>query len=546
MSELRIVRGNSFKTRIKVHALNPDMTEMNDFSLLDCTNIELFVLRAYKAVRIRSWEIHSDDEIDITWDAPFCMNLGIYGLEIRGRLDGVAWRFANRDLFTTVETTQEGNIPEGSFIADGDYEMEADFVLVLRVGAVQSDWAVDDQSDPAYIKHKPDLDLYAQKTWIQQQGYITSETDPTVPAWAKQPHKPTYTAQEVGALPDTTVIPTALSQLSQDSTHRVVTDAQLSQIEFDHNKLDGTILDVVDIKAKIPAAASSSNQLADKAWVSANAGGSVIVDVDASNIEDNMKIIAGSEIYDAVIAGLNAGKTVYLRLTNNSDFPYILPMISRGQTNIIFSQFCYEATTRAAVVYVYSDSAVIFAYLLNLYEKPTTGIPKADLSANVQTSLGKADTAYQKPSGGIPKIDLASAVQTSLGKADTALQAETLFLNSAAYTINSADLANWNGKADKVPVVNHGTGSTTLAIAPNTFHVWGTVSALNITLTAPTDSNVVNLYSFQFTSGSTPTNLTLPSGVQWPKDNELTVEADTVYEINIRDNKATWSGWEVV
>ena len=111
MSELRIVRGNSFKTRIKVHALNPDMTEMSDFSLLDCTNLELFVLRAYKAVRIRSWEIHSDDEIDITWDAPFCMNLGIYGLEIRGRLDGVAWRFANRDLFTIVETTQEGNIP---------------------------------------------------------------------------------------------------------------------------------------------------------------------------------------------------------------------------------------------------------------------------------------------------------------------------------------------------------------------------------------------------------------------------------------------------
>ena len=29
------------------------------------------------------------------------------------------------------------------------------------------------------------------------------ETDPTVPAWAKQPQKPTYTAAEVGALPDT-------------------------------------------------------------------------------------------------------------------------------------------------------------------------------------------------------------------------------------------------------------------------------------------------------------------------------------------------------
>lgn len=37
---------------------------------------------------------------------------------------------------------------------------------------------------------------------------IQTETDPTVPSWAKQSLKPTYTASEVGALPDTTTIPT--------------------------------------------------------------------------------------------------------------------------------------------------------------------------------------------------------------------------------------------------------------------------------------------------------------------------------------------------
>jgi len=35
-------------------------------------------------------------------------------------------------------------------------------------------------------------------------GFLTSETDPTVPSWAKQNSKPTYTAAEVGALPDNT------------------------------------------------------------------------------------------------------------------------------------------------------------------------------------------------------------------------------------------------------------------------------------------------------------------------------------------------------
>lgn len=50
-------------------------------------------------------------------------------------------------------------------------------------------------------------------------GYITgyTETDPTVPSWAKASSKPTYTASEVGALPSSTVIPSKTSDLTNDS-----------------------------------------------------------------------------------------------------------------------------------------------------------------------------------------------------------------------------------------------------------------------------------------------------------------------------------------
>lgn len=73
-------------------------------------------------------------------------------------------------------------------------------------------------------------------------GYLTGETDPTVPAWAKQPSKPTYTASEVGALPDNTVIPSKTSDLSNDSNF--ISDS--SYVHTDNNftgslksKLDG-------------------------------------------------------------------------------------------------------------------------------------------------------------------------------------------------------------------------------------------------------------------------------------------------------------------
>lgn len=56
------------------------------------------------------------------------------------------------------------------------------------------------------------------------------------------------------------------------------------------------------------------------------------------------------------------------------------------------------------------------------YQLPATGIPKAELSEQVQTSLEKADTAYQLPSGGVPYDELSQSVQDSLDKADTAYQ----------------------------------------------------------------------------------------------------------------------------
>lgn len=43
------------------------------------------------------------------------------------------------------------------------------------------------------------------------------EIDPTVPDWAKQPEKPKYTADEVGALPKDTEIPAKTSDISNDS-----------------------------------------------------------------------------------------------------------------------------------------------------------------------------------------------------------------------------------------------------------------------------------------------------------------------------------------
>ena len=49
----------------------------------------------------------------------------------------------------------------------------------------------------------------------------TEESDPTVPEWAKQPHKPSYTAQEIGALPATTHIPSTADDVNAEPSGTV-------------------------------------------------------------------------------------------------------------------------------------------------------------------------------------------------------------------------------------------------------------------------------------------------------------------------------------
>lgn len=100
---------------------------------------------------------------------------------------------------------------------DTDKEIEethADVILDLisRVDTLEKEPISEEQIEKS-------VKSYLEKNPIE-------EADPTVPAWAKAEEKPTYTAEEVGALPDTTEIPKNLSDLQDDAEHRTVTDTE--------------------------------------------------------------------------------------------------------------------------------------------------------------------------------------------------------------------------------------------------------------------------------------------------------------------------------
>lgn len=83
--------------------------------------------------------------------------------------------------------------------------------------------------------------------------------------------------------------------------------------------------------------------------------------------------------------------------------------------------------------------------------------------------------------------------------------------------------------------------SVTQALTADVFYVFGEVTSLTVTLTAAPADGYAHEYHFRFTSGSTATTLTLPSGVTMPSG--FTVEASKTYEISIVDNYGTYVAW---
>ena len=98
-------------------------------------------------------------------------------------------------------------------------------------------------------------------------------------------------------------------------------------------------------------------------------------------------------------AGGGGGTTDYTQLTN---MPQIGGQTLVGNKSLSELGIAAESDIPTKVSDLLDDSGH--------YTKPSGGIPSTDMSSEIQTSLGKADTAYQKPGTGIPATDMASGV----------------------------------------------------------------------------------------------------------------------------------------
>lgn len=296
------------------------------------------------------------------------------------------------------------------------------------------------------------------KTWEELNWVSAVAAD--VYGWAKADTKPTYTAAEVGALPDTYIPPNQTAQQVGADPAGTAASA-VSQHNTDATSHNDLRLALQELSDRINAALDSDDTTLDQmsevvAYIKSNK--SMIDAITTSKV--NVSDIVNNLTTDISNKPLSAAQGVALKELIDALSNSMTAYRTAAAQDIIDSGKVDKVTGKGLSSNDYTDAAKAKVDALapvatsgnydDLTNKPTIPAPVTEQTVS-GWGFTKNTGTYSKPTGGIPKTDLAAAVQASLGKADTALQEHQ---SLAAYrTAVEQDIID-NGKQDKITSTN--------------------------------------------------------------------------------------------
>ena len=198
------------------------------------------------------------------------------------------------------------------------------------------------------------------------------------------------------------------------------------------------------INAKIPAAASAQNQLADKQFVNQSIQTATAVFRGTYNLVSDLHLEVGASRADIIealgstISGADNNDYCFVQIPTATATPTEIAAIDRYKFN--GSAWAYEYTLNNSGFTAAQWDAINSTITSGLVSKLTALPTNAELTIllngkqaviadleTIRTGAAAGATAYQKPGTGIPDTDLSSGVQTSLQKADVAAPQATTY-----------------------------------------------------------------------------------------------------------------------
>jgi hypothetical protein len=340
------------------------------------------------------------------------------------------------------------------------------------------------------LSNKPSInsvELSGNKTsadlGLQPAGsYLTIEVDPTVPAWAKESTKPTYTASEVGAV--AIIGDTMTGDLTFEGAGIIDVDyIDANTGATSSNKVGRLRWNNTDKCWEYDASANSTNQIGQEAWARVrNETGSQIDNGTAVYITGaagNRPTVAKAQ------ANSESTSLKYLGLTTDD-----IPHNEDGFVTVIGTVRGVNTNSYTAGDVLYLSDTVAGGFRTTRPDAPNTTV----VIGMVKVKSGTGQIAVQSRT--LPTVERLSNVYTSrLTSADTLKYSGTRWENSTTDVYKT--YAGFVNRTDSTLSVN-ASGVVTLAPAVTSFTVYvdGTKKTLsnNQTVTVTSDQTITYVY----------------------------------------------------
>ena len=273
---------------------------------------------------------------------------------LANKVDKVSGKQLSTEDYTTEEKTKLGGITAGA---------QPNVIEKIQINSVDQTITNKTVNLPAYPTTLPASDVYD---------------------WAKQATKPTYTKSEVG--------------LSE-----VTNDAQVKRTEMGAANGVATLnADGKVSSSQLPAFVDDVLEYANlAAFPQEGENGKIYVALD-TNRTYRWSGSTYTEISASIVIGTTTGTALDGKIgtdhINNTNNPHSVTKSQLGLGNVDNTSDLNKPISTATQTALNAK-----------YEKPSSGIPKTDLASDVQTSLGKADTAIQDISGKADKVSGATS-----------------------------------------------------------------------------------------------------------------------------------------
>lgn len=289
-----------------------------------------------------------------------------------------------------------------------------------------------------------------------------------------------YTEAEVdsklASKADTDSVPTALSDLTADSTHRTVTDAEKATWNAKSN-FSGSYNDLTN-KPTIPSidGLATTTYVNEQDTATLNSAKSYtnteigkLGDTYYTETEVNTLLSGKSDIshnHDAAIE--NKISTHNTNTSAHNDIRTLITELTTKLNNFLDVDDTTTDQLSEVLTLIENNKGDLESLTTNkvnvsdIIDNLTTASASKVLSANQGVAIKNLidalqNSKYAKPSTGIPKTDLATDVQSSLSKADSAIQSldgyatestVTAHTGNADIHVTAANKATWDAKSD--------------------------------------------------------------------------------------------------